>query len=281
MSEIPKVQIRKFSRGKFGGEGEAAAAAAVMEREPSTAIEEDDDLPMIDEDDDDDFLADLKAPVEKEPPTPANTPEPPPPPPKKLYESGRPFTDKHLLNGIFDAPAPASKPKRGGSKKSPTGFGDIFGSSPTPLLGADRRELLTRIREYKTMFSDIAEVKNFKVKPNATEQELNNAIAELETIVNCGSVQQLTDQMVLAAIRVVEGVSSRTERFDITSTADMLEGNPEFHRLSKQLAIKYRVYNAVPVEYQMMLLILSTSMVARQKNMRSAEVASMLNRPMS
>lgn len=279
MSEIPKVQVRRFSRGKYG-DGETASeppptARAVPEDEPPT-------IDISDDDEDDDFLADLKNPVEQivaEPqsaPTPVNTPEPPPPPQKKLYESDRPFTDHHLLSGVM----PEAKPKRGGGKKHNVGgFGDIFGSSPTPILGADRRQLLTRFSEYKALFSDIPEIKSFKVKANASDAEIEKAITEMDAIVSCGTVQQMTDEMILSAVRVVEGVSSRTQSMDITGTADMLRANPEFHKLARLLTIKYRIFANVPPEWQMALLVLSTAMVARQKNMRSAEVASMLNRP--
>lgn len=285
MSEIPKVQVRRFSRGRH-----AAADGAVSEPTPPTvvAVEEEEDVPDVSgymsDNEEDDFLADLKTPVEQvvaEPktvPTPVNTPEPPP---KKLYESGREFTDDHLLKGIFDQPAAAAKPKRGGGggKKNSGGFADIFGSSPTPLLGADRRVLLTKISEYKALFADIPLVKAFKVKANASDEELQRALDELETIVNCGSIQSLTDEMILSAVRIVEGVSSRTQSLNITGTADLLKQNPEFYKLSKMLTIKYRVFSQLPPEYQMLLLVMSTAMVARQKNLRSAEVASMLNQP--
>lgn len=293
MSEIPKVSIRRFSRGRHA-----------TEEPPPTVVpdakKEEEDVPDISgymsDDEEDDFLADLKTPVEQvEPKTPPSTPttdeikndinrfvqnevnrlE------KKLYESEREFTDHHLLAGVMPDKAPA-KPKRGGGgkkKNSSGGFGDIFGSSATPILGADRRVLLTKISEYKALFADNPMVKAFKVKANSSDEELQRALDELDTIVNCGSIQSLTDELILSSVRIVEGVSSRTQSLNITGTADLLKQNPEFYKLSKMLTIKYRVFSQLPPEYQMLLLVMSTAMVARTRNLRSAEVADLLNRP--
>lgn len=284
MNDTPKVNVRRFSRGKFA-EGAEAQATQMVERESEPEIDEIvDGMMEQEEEEEDDFFRDLKNPaVIEPPPTPKNTPEPPPPPPPQEEEERPPFTDYHLLAHVLpDANNKgASRGKRktaaSSNKKGAGGYDDLFGT-PTPILGTDKRVLLTRIREYKALFNDIPEIKSFRIKPNATDAELEQAIAEMDTIVSCGTVQQMCDEMILSCIRVVEGISSRTERMNVSGTADMLRANPDFHKLAKMLTIKYRVFSQIPAEYQMLMLVMSTAMVARQKNIRALEVGEMLNR---
>jgi hypothetical protein len=285
MSDTPKVNVRRFSRGRFAETKDAGEAMEALEMIPELTDIDDiaDELMEREEEEEDDFFKDLKTPAVIErpaPPTPNNTPEPPPLQQQQEEPPDRPFTDHHLLCHVFPEKAP--KKGRGGKKAaaimpSSGGYDDLFGT-PTPILGTDKRVLLTRIREYKALFNDIPEIKSFRIKPNATDAELEQAIAEMDTIVSCGTVQQMCDEMILSCIRVVEGVSSRTERMNLSGTADMLRANPDFHKLAKMLTIKYRVFSQIPAEYQMLMLVMSTAMVARQKNIRALEVGEMLNR---
>jgi hypothetical protein len=268
----PEVKIKRFSRSKKPlpeeGEGEAPPPlveelSQVEEEKVREMVQMAEPEPVIDiEDPDDGFLDDLK--IGEMPPIE----DVPPPPP--LKRSGA--------------------PAKGGGRKKKTQdiggndfmqeYGEFFSEKATPILGADKRVLLSKVRQYKALFHDIPEIRSFRIKPNATDTELENAIAEMDVIVSVGTVQELTDQMILSAIRVVETVSSRTERYDVSGTADMLAVNHEFKKIAKLLALKYKVYSQVPPEWQMMLIVFSTAMVARQTNIRKKEIDGMLSQPM-
>eukprot|EP00952_Eustigmatos_sp_NYUAD-ZCMA_P008995 37229-Eustigmatos_ZCMA.PRE.1 len=59
------------------------------------------------------------------------------------------------------APSPKSKPKKTKNDSSFGEFGELFSNKEaTPILGKSRRELLTRIQQYKALFPD--ELKSFK-----------------------------------------------------------------------------------------------------------------------
>jgi hypothetical protein len=256
----PEVKIKRFSRSKRPVK-EAEEAVADFAEEKVPEVEDIEAPPPQIEEEDDGFLDDLKVGM--------GMPDivlPPPPSPVKR-----------------------SVAKGGRKKKAATfadsgdfmgEFGDFFSEKATPILGADKRVLLAKVRQYKALFHDIPEIKSFKIKPTANEAELENAIAEMDVIVSVGTVQELTDQMILSAIRVVETVSSRTNRYDVTGTADMLAVNPEFKKLARLLAIKYKVYSQVPPEWQMMLLVMSTAMVCRSTNIKKAEINGLLDQPM-
>lgn len=316
---VPSVKVRRFSRNKFQPDEEAVAeeqqeqeVGAVEDEIQEVKVEEELEEAEIGEED---FLAGLKGDAFEEPP-----PEPKkkrgkkkaeeqlPPLPifeddEQKHEEEEPLMDPfnphqyddvirgvmreglpdHVIQGVLrDGPPPARPVLQRGSRKGASGggFKDLFGAQASPILGIDRRELLIRVKEYKTLFADIAEVKAFKIKEGATVEQLQAAVDELDIIVSSSGTQQLCDNMVLSAIRMAEAASSRTPRFDITGTADMLQGNVEFHRLVKQLSIRYRVFSRLPPEYQLALMITSTAMIARNANQRRHDIEGMLNVPL-
>lgn len=271
----PEVKIKRFSRSKKPlpeeGEREGEAPPPPMDaveeerRSPEPApveiAEPEPGLELVEELDDG-FLDDLK--VGELPPI-ENIPPPPP-----LKRSG------------------AAKGGGGGRKKKEVAFadsgdfmgeyGDLFSEKPTPIMGKNRRELLTRLSEYRTLFPQ--ELKNFKVKQNATDTQLQEALDEAETIVSCNGVGKMLDEAILTAVQTAEAVSSRTERFDISGTADALRANPEFARLTKLIWIKHRVFAAAPPEAQLMLVVASTAMIMRQRNIKRKEIDGLLSQTM-
>lgn len=298
---VPSVKVRRFSRNKFQPDEEAVVAEEQQEeQEVAAPVEEPlQEVQVEEEQVEEDFLADLKGDAFE---------EPPPEPPKKRggrkkkepllpifeeeeakVEEEEPVVDPfnphqydHVIQSVMreeGPPAPARPVLQRGSRKGPSGVGfkDLFGAQASPILGADKRELLMKLKEYRTLFSDIPEVKSFKVKENATPEQLQAALDELDIIVSSSTVQSMCDEMILSSIRMVEAVSTRTPRFDISGTADLLKQNPEFHRLCKQLTIKYRVFTRLPPEYQLLLMVSSTAMIARQANLRRSEVEGLLN----
>jgi hypothetical protein len=174
------------------------------------------------------------------------------------------------------------KPVGGGGKKrggaataAPEEFNDLFGDDPTPILGKNRREKLTQIRQYKTLFAD--ELKSFKIKPKATEEELDMALEEIDTIVNCSGVESLLKEAFFSSLNVLENASSKTNSFDFSGLTEALRANPEVHKLLKILAIKYRVFQQAPPEVQLFLITVSTALVMRSQKAQKKRVSSILN----
>lgn len=143
-------------------------------------------------------------------------------------------------------------------------FQSLYSEKGAVILGKNKRELLCKIKQYKKLFS--TELKSFKVNKNATEKQLEEYLEEMESIVSTSSVEGFVTNSILQCIKVIEGVSSRTENYDITGTAEVLQRNPEFNKLTKILMIKYKVFGQIPPEYQLIFIISTTAMVMRHKN---------------
>lgn len=145
---------------------------------------------------------------------------------------------------------------------------------PTPILGKDRRVLISKIQQYKNLFPDI--LSKFKLKKNPSVEDLTEALDEMEVMVNCGSVQNFLNDSILQCIKIVEGVSTYT-RYDVSGMADLLKQNKQFHELCKMLYIKYKVFNNIPPEYQMIMLVATTAYICVEKNKRKASLEAYLN----
>lgn len=258
MSEAPEIKVRRFSRDK----------RVASPPTPPPSLKEEEDIPEIDiaEDDsgytadDDSFLSDLKGEQLPSPeevkPQKEEEPKTPPPSPKPKKERKQAAIKK--------------------TKASDQEFGDLFGEGGTPILGKDRRELLTKIQEYKCLFPE--ELKKFKVKPKASIEDLQAALNECEVIVSCSSgMSKMLDESILSVISVLESVSSRTENWDISGTAMALRENTEFRSLAKRLYLKHRLFADVPVEGQLALLVVATAMTMKQVNMKKKRVSSLLS----
>ena len=169
------------------------------------------------------------------------------------------------------------KPKKQKKEKIKSHFEDdnsLFSEKGTEILGSERRQLLSKIQQYKNLFPD--ELKKFKIKKNCSVQDLNLYLEEMETIVNCGSVEQFLTDSILQCIKLTEGISSYT-KYDISGCADMLKSNKQFHTLCKQLYIKYKVFSNIPPEYSIIILISTTAYMCRVKNSRKKELEVFLN----
>ena len=152
----------------------------------------------------------------------------------------------------------------------------MFSQNGSEILGRDKRILLTKIRQYKTLFPDT--FKTFKIKVNANIQELQNYLDEMDSIVECNSVEEFLLDSILQCIKILEGVSSYT-KYDIQGLADLLKQNKQFHQLSKQLFIKYKIFNAIPIESQMLMLVATSAYICNNKNKKKGEIEAYLNQP--
>lgn len=140
----------------------------------------------------------------------------------------------------------------------------FFSNKGSEILGKDKRELISRLNQYRNLFPN--ELKDFKVKKNASVEELQEYLDECDSIVSTSSVDMFLTDSILQCIRIVEGVTVRSEKYNISGCADMLKTNPEFHNLTKQMYIKYKVFSKVPPEMQLLMLISTTAWIAKVKN---------------
>ena len=154
----------------------------------------------------------------------------------------------------------------------------MFSQTGSEILGRDKRILLTKIRQYKTLFPDT--FKTLKIKVNANTQELQTYLDEMDSIVECDSVEQFLLDSILQCIKLLEGVSSYT-KYDIQGLADLLKQNKQFHQLSKQLFIKYKIFNAIPPESQMLMLVATSAYICNNKNKKIGEIEQYLNQPVN
>ena len=152
----------------------------------------------------------------------------------------------------------------------------LFGGEATPMLGRDRIVLLTKVKQFKTLFGDNPEIKKFKLKKNPSVQDLNDAIVELQAIVDTGSVESFCEGAILSAIQMTEGMTAHTN-YDLTGLSMMLKANKEFHNLCKILYIKYSIFSKVPPEIQMVMIVSITASLCIQKNRKKGDINAYLN----
>ena len=88
----------------------------------------------------------------------------------------------------------------------------------------------------------------------------------------------MTDS-ILQCIRIAEGVSSYSKKYDVQGCADLLKSNKQFHSLCKQCYVKYKIFSAVPPEMQLIMLVATTAYICNHKNRNKESIESYLNQP--
>ena len=150
----------------------------------------------------------------------------------------------------------------------------LFDENPTVLIGRDRLFTTKQINQYKVLFPN--ELSKFKVKRNANIDELNQALEECRALIEMNSVDNFIMDSILGSIKMIEGFTVDTS-YDITSLSMMLKMNPEFQKLAKLLFIRYNIFNNVPIEYQMMMVVTTSIYLCIQKNNNKSSINSYLN----
>jgi len=69
----------------------------------------------------------------------------------------------------------------------------------TPILGKDRRILTSKIQQYKNLFPEI--LGKFKLKKNPTVGDLQEALDEMDVMVNCSSVEDFLNDSYLQCLK--------------------------------------------------------------------------------
>ena len=289
---MPVAKVKKFSRSKTDAPGESYESSLFVKKSEKKQEKKqetkqldsdfDNDTPEDATDystqvnyaprEDDNFLAELNNENYKE--EAKSAPPPPQPATKKEY------TDSELLVLQLSGGKP-KKTKQAKTKKQQNIADDdsLFDDVGTVCLGREKREMIAKINQYKSLFPD--ELKQFKIKKNASTDELKTYLDEMECIVDCSSVEQFMNDSILQCIRMVEGVSTYSNKYNIQGCADMLKGNKQFHSLCKQLYIKYKVFSQLPPEYSLIMVVATTMYIAKQKNSHRAQYESFLNQPIN
>ena len=151
----------------------------------------------------------------------------------------------------------------------------LFGGEPTEIMGKDKILLLRKAKQYKTLFP--VELKTFKLKKNPTVKDLSDAVQEMEIMVETGGVNEFLEDSVIQCIKLIENVSAVSPRYHVRGMSLMLQSNPQFKKLSKILFVKYNVYQNIPPEFQMLMLVSTCAMLANNKNRGKAEIDAYLN----
>ena len=140
---------------------------------------------------------------------------------------------------------------------------EIDNDDSTPILGKDKRQLLNKINSYKQLFPD--ELKTFKLKKNPTTEELEAYIEEIQVIIEIGNVESFVLEGILQSLKMCENFTVN-KKYDITGLSDLLKMNKQFNSLTKQLMLKYGCFMNTPPEYQLMMLVMSSSYIMINKN---------------
>ena len=289
------INLRRFSRSKVEAEDENTnimnpeyeeVPKKRRGRPPKKPIEEIDTDPEVSEpepepesppDDisevslDNNFLSDLNADNYREPPTQQEI----------RKEEKQQKAQKKSYDKLFKEMEKQDKAESKLIRPKKTKYEDdssLFDEQGTELIGREKRVLLSKIQQYKNLFPE--ELSKFKIKKNCSTSDLQLYLSEMESIVDTSSVEQFLSDSIVQCIKLTEGISSYT-RYDITGCADMLKSNKQFHTLTKQMYIKYKVFDKVPPEWQLTILIATTAWMCKTKNAKKKEIENFLNQPLN
>ena len=150
-------------------------------------------------------------------------------------------------------PVKAARAARGASE----------GGDENDIIGLEKRLLLHKIQQYKTLFP--VQCKSFKVDKKASAEVLKQCVQELSDIVSISSMDGFVIAGVLETIEQAEGFTRYT-RFNITGLAKKLREDERFDSLAKQLFIKYNVFSNIPLEAKMLFLVFVAASACKAEN---------------
>ena len=142
------------------------------------------------------------------------------------------------------------------------------------IMGRTKRELYNSIGKYKELFKE--ELKNFKIKKNASVEELQSYISEMQVIIETTSIDSFLMDSLYTGLSLIEPITQKT-KFDIRGLSDILKTNKQFNSLTKQMLLKYGCYSNVGPEYQVILIIISSVYVIVNKNNNRDSINNYLN----
>ena len=148
---------------------------------------------------------------------------------------------------------------------------DLFSNkNKTPLLGKTKRQLTARIRSYKLLFKE--ELKSFRVKKNASEEELEKYLEEIDSILSTSKIDAFISDWIYYVLQILEATSQRFPNYNLKGITEALKNNVQFNELMKILSIKYGVFNNMPPEIQMAFIVIGTGFLTITNNRREREL---------
>jgi hypothetical protein len=195
----------------------------------------------------------------------------------KMQQLEQDRADKRHAKEVKRFEAQQLKESKRRPKQTDEDADSLFGGEPTQIQGKDKILLLRKAKQYKTLFP--TELKTFKLKKDPSVKDLADAISEMEVIIETGGVNEFLEDSVIQCIKLVENVSAISPRYDVRGMALMLQHNAQFKKLSKILFVKYNVFSVVPPEFQMIMLIGTTAMIANSKNRGKEQMNAYLDSP--
>ena len=154
---------------------------------------------------------------------------------------------------------------------------ELYSENADSPQGKDKLLLLHKIKQYKNLFTE--ELKSYKIKPNCSIPELKAYIDDMDIIISTSNVDQFITDSILQCIKLLEIPTQKLKNMNITGLSDLLKANKEFHSLCKQLYLKYGVFNKIPPEYQLTILISTSAYIIRNKNLNKDSLEAYLNEP--
>ena len=155
----------------------------------------------------------------------------------------------------------------------------LVSDEPTEILGKERRMCLAKIRQYKNLFP--TELKSFRIKKAATAEELKAYLDEFDAIVSSSNGDTFVTDSILQCIKLVEGVSANTKKYNVSGLSEMLRNNVQFNSLMKQLYLKYSIFENIPPEYQIVLVVITSAYICKNMNSKREELNQYLNEPIT
>ena len=144
----------------------------------------------------------------------------------------------------------------------------------TEIQGKNKLLLNRKISQFIILFPE--QLKNFKYKKNSSEEELKIILDECSLLVEIGSIDLFVTDSILSTIELAENFT-RLSDYDITGLSVLLKQNKDFIKLCKILSIKYSVFNNIPPELQLVLIVTCTTLLCIDKNSKNKQIESYLN----
>ena len=145
----------------------------------------------------------------------------------------------------------------------------------TEIQGKSKLLLNRKISQFIILFPD--QLKNFKYKKNSSEEELKIILDECSLLVEIGSIDLFVTNSILSTIELAENFTKFSD-YDISGLSVLLKQNKDFIKLCKILSIKYSVFNNIPPELQLVLIVTCTTLLCLDKNAKNKQIESYLNK---
>ena len=152
---------------------------------------------------------------------------------------------------------------------------ELFSDKATAIHGKDKLQLIKKAQQYKLLFKN--ELKNFKIKKNASKEDLQIAIDEMSNLLETSSTDEFVMDGILSSLQVVENLTAMTKNYNLVGLSQTLKMNKEFNSLAKQLMLKYGSFQAISPEYKMMFVVFTSCYIVRNRNKNKDSLNEFLN----